>query len=481
MKITTRYLKKVFDKGAYGLRDVSLNIESGEFAVIVGESGSGKSTLLRLISGLEKPTAGEVYLDGLLADNIAAKNRRISMVFQEYVLYPRFTVWENLSVALERYKLSREEEDKRIKEVLKVFELTDVAGQLPKYLSGGQQQRVALARAVVAFPKAILFDEPLSNIAEKQRIDYLEYLKELKRKLPDVTFVYVTHNLNEAFHLADKLIVMKDGVVLQQGKRDFLMKNPYSAEVLRVLSPEADERNGEIYNIFADKWQRFDENGAAFEQPRYLKCFGDYDGKNLSFLDVNENVDDQFDYRFIGDCGRVIVGIPTDSIHGVGVFGDVAISADRISDNEFFLSDGTSICLKNISDFHGKLYFPLKEIELFDTEGNRCLAHYKVYVTSTRGKAVGKRILLSCGSMYSETPKFGSVRVVFGKNTKGEVGKKGLKIKRCLDEEILGEEKLCYCYLKGFDQYVAIRVPWNSPFLQKNKIRLDLSSVIIYN
>lgn len=481
MKITTRYLKKVFDKGAYGLRDVSLNIESGEFAVIVGESGSGKSTLLRIISGLEKPTCGEVYLDGLLADNIAAKNRRISMVFQEYVLYPRFTVWENLSVALERYKLSREEEDKRIKEVLKTFGLTDVAGQLPKYLSGGQQQRVALARAVVAFPKAILFDEPLSNIAEKQRVEYLEYIKELKRKLPDVTFVYVTHNLNEAFHLADKLIVMKDGVVLQQGKRDFVMKNPYSEDVLRALSPEADELNGALYNIFADKWQRFDENGAISEQPRYLKLLGEFDGKTLSFSGVEKKVDDEFDYRFIGDYGKVTVGIPSDSVHAVGVFGDIGITADRLSDNEFALADGTVVCLKNIDNFNGMLYFPIKEIELFDKEGNRCLAHYKVYVTSTNGRAIGKRIFLPSGSISSTPSRFGSVRVVFGKNTKGDVGKKGLKVKRCLDEEVLGDEKLCYCYLKGFDQYVAIRVPWSAPFLQKNKIGLDLSSVIIYN
>lgn len=379
MKIVSKYLKKVYDKGAYGLRDASVDIESGEFAVIVGESGSGKSTLLRLIAGLDKPTAGELYLDGLLADSIPAKDRNISMVFQEYVLYPKFTVWENIAVALERYHLTREEEDLRIRKILKTFDLVDVAGQLPKVLSGGQQQRVALARAVVTKPKAILFDEPLSNIAEKQRINYITYIKELKKQLPNVTFVYVTHNLMEAFMLADKLIVMSDGRILQQGKRNFVMENPYSEEVLFTLSPEAERSNYGIYNIFTDTVQAFDSNGAIGLQPQTLFLKGSYDGCILRFLEFTEAMDDNFNYRFIGDCGNILVGIPTERIHWQAVVGDIKIPAERVSEKELRLSDGSMLYMYDTVGFDGYIAFAKNSIELYSLDGNRLTAHYRVY------------------------------------------------------------------------------------------------------
>ena len=228
MRITAKYLKSVYDDGTYGLRDVNLDIGDGKFAVVVGPSGCGKTTLLKVIAGLCRQSSGELYFDGLSAAKIPARDRKIAMVFQEYLLYPKYTVWENLSLALEREHLSREEEETRISDALAMFGMERLAGQLPRVLSGGQQQRVALAKAVVTRPEAILFDEPLANIAEAQRAEYVEQLKNLKKKMPDTTFVYVTHKIGEALQLADMLVVMNDGVVLQSGSKHDVTEQPLS-------------------------------------------------------------------------------------------------------------------------------------------------------------------------------------------------------------------------------------------------------------
>lgn len=483
MKITARYLKKIYDKGVYGLRDASLQIDDGEFAVVLGESGCGKSTLLRLIAGLDKPTAGELYLDGLSAEGIAAKDRRIAMVFQEYVLYPKLTVWENLSVALERYGLSREEEEQAIADALKRFELVDVAGQLPRMLSGGQQQRVALAKAVVTRPKAILFDEPLSNIAEKQRAEYVEYLKELKRQLPRVTFVYVTHNLAEALSLADKLIVIKDGCVLQCDGKNVVLQKPSSIDVLTTLCPDAaTDADGYAYNPFAKSMQRFDKSGCLADMCQKLHLNGRYDGVALSFCGIKLNVDDNFRYRFIGNVGEVFVDVNVKNIHAKPSFDDVVLPAERVAPNTYKLCDGTEVTLV-LSDFCGSLCFAATDIELTDGNGNRLLAHYRVYTSTCTGRVVGAKLVLPCGNVeLAEKHTSRKVQVTFGKGVAAKPNKKGVTVKGCLDEELLGGKKLCYCRLDGFDNYVALWLPTDAPFLtEKTKLAIDATTINIRN
>lgn len=486
MKIVAKYLKKIYDGGAYGLRNVNLDIKSGDFLVILGESGSGKSTLLRVIAGLEKPTAGELYLDGILADGIAAKDRNVSMVFQEFLLYPRFTVWENVAAALERYRLPREEENKRVFEVLKAFGLTDVAGQLPKVLSGGQKQRVALARSLASKPKAVLFDEPLSNIAEKQRAEYIDYIKNLKQTLPDVTFIYVTHNVSEALQLADTVAVMKDGEILQAGKKDFVLKNPYNKEVLETFSPSLKEEEEGVYNVFSRSFQRFDENGNLIgAQPRRAFIPAVYDGKTLCFSDVKLKTDDDFNYRFIGKHGKVNVAIDTDLITTCDVYGNVSVSAEKISENEYLLTDGTVLYLASLQNFDGKLYFPLKSLVLYDDKGNRILTHYKVYTNKCQGLGVGKKVVFKCGKLYTDEKIRGKVEAVFGKFVHATVDKKGLTVSRCLDEEVFKNKKLCYCYLKGFDNYVAVWIDKKYNLFAKSKkqkkirLKVDVSTLKI--
>ncbi len=480
MKITARYLKKIYDKGVYGLRDASLQIDDGEFAVILGESGCGKSTLLRLIAGLDKPTAGELYLDGLSAADIAAKDRKIAMVFQEYVLYPKLTVWENLSVALERYGLSREEEECAIADALKRFDLVDVAGQLPRVLSGGQQQRVALAKAVVTRPKAILFDEPLSNVAEKQRAEYVEYLRVLKKQLPHVTFVYVTHNLAEALSLADKLIVIKNGCVLQCDDKNSVLQKPSTIDVLTTLCPNAvTDADGCAYNLFAKETQRFDENGCLVDVSQKLHLNGLYDGVELAFCGIKFKVDDNFRYRYIGKTGEVLVEIEAKNIKTNPSPDDIVLSAECVSQDTYRLSDGTEVKLC-LSDFCGKLCFSAADIVPMGN-GSRLLAHYRVYVNSCTGKTVGSKLILPCGTVdLSQRYRRQSVQVTFGKRVSATPSKKGITVKNCLDEELLGEKKLCYCRLDGFDNYVALWLPADAPFLtEKSKVVIDASTLNI--
>ncbi len=482
MKITARYLKKVFEKGAYALRDVSMDVPDGDFAVILGESGCGKSTFLRVIAGLEKPTAGELYLDGILADGIAAKDRNVAMVFQEYVLYPRFTVWENLALALSRYRLPREEEDRRIRDTLKQFELTDVAGQLPGQLSGGQQQRVALAKAVVTRPKAILFDEPMSNIAEPQRIKYAAYIKQLKESLPEVTFLYVTHNLSEAMLLADHLIIMKDGRVIQQGKKDFVLHNPDSQSVLETIAPSSIMDEDGMFNPYVGKKQRFDDNGLVGGQKKNLLLDGHFDGKILKFCDCEWSVDDNFSQRFIGEYGDVTVVVPTTSIHTRPVYGDIKISAERLSKNVFRLFDGTELFLNvDDKDFSGCLCFATTGMELSDKDGNRVLAHYRVYSNRCHGRLSGKKLILPCGKIFlAEKHPSSSVSVTFSNQTEAKPSKRGITVKKCLDEEVVGDKKLCYCYLKGFERYVALWLNAEEPYLtEKSRVEIDVSSLQI--
>lgn len=219
MNITAKYLTKVYNNGVYALDGFTADIKSGEFVAVLGASGCGKTTLLRLFAGLEKPTAGELYFNGVLFKDLPISKRDTAIVFQEYVLYPKMTVWENVAVALERYDLTRAEEEKRVYTVLSGLGLIKFRNQLPRNLSGGQQQRVALARALVRRPSLVLFDEPLSNIAPEQREEYISIIKSMKAELPRSTFIYVTHNPREAMSVGDKLLIMGNGRLFSTAKR----------------------------------------------------------------------------------------------------------------------------------------------------------------------------------------------------------------------------------------------------------------------
>jgi multiple sugar transport system ATP-binding protein len=208
------------------LKDVSLDIKSGEFMVFVGPSGCGKSTLLRAICGLEAISSGVLEIDHAVVNEVPPSKRGIAMVFQSYALYPHMSVYENISFALENQGLPKDEIRKKVEKVGELLQLTPYLARLPKALSGGQRQRVAIGRAIVRGAKVFLFDEPLSNLDAALRVQTRMEIAKLKRDMPNTTMVYVTHDQVEAMTLADRIVVLQAGRVEQVGTPMELYERP---------------------------------------------------------------------------------------------------------------------------------------------------------------------------------------------------------------------------------------------------------------
>ena len=198
------------------VRGVSIDIADGEFVVLVGPSGCGKSTLLRMIAGLETVSAGEIRIGTRIVNDVPPKARDIAMVFQNYALYPHMTVADNMSFGLRLKHTPPDEIADRVDRAARILGLEKLLGRLPRQLSGGQRQRVAMGRAIVRDPQVFLFDEPLSNLDAKLRVQMRTEIKELHQRL-ETTIVYVTHDQIEAMTMADKIVVLHDGIVEQIG------------------------------------------------------------------------------------------------------------------------------------------------------------------------------------------------------------------------------------------------------------------------
>ena len=212
--IELKNLTKVFGKDTQVIKDLNLNVNNGEFLVLVGPSGCGKSTTLRIIAGLEEATGGDVYIDDKRVNNIAPKDRDIAMVFQNYALYPHMTVYDNMAFGLKLRKFPKDDIRIRVQKAAEILEISDLMKRKPKQLSGGQRQRVALGRSIVRQPKVFLFDEPLSNLDAKLRVQMRTEIKKLHKRLK-TTMVYVTHDQVEAMTMGDRIAVMEDGIIHQ--------------------------------------------------------------------------------------------------------------------------------------------------------------------------------------------------------------------------------------------------------------------------
>ncbi|WP_235829582.1 ABC transporter ATP-binding protein [Clostridium nigeriense] len=207
------------------MKDISFNIENGEFIVILGPSGSGKSTLLDLICGFEDITEGEIKIDNKIINNIEPKNRNVSMVFQNYALYPHLTAYENIAFGMKIRKENKKDIDEKVKWAAKILKLEDCLKSKPKNLSGGQRQRIALARAMVRNPKCFLMDEPLSNLDAKLRNSTSNEIRNLHNELKATT-IYVTHDQVEALSMADKIVILNNGEIQQIGTPFEIYNNP---------------------------------------------------------------------------------------------------------------------------------------------------------------------------------------------------------------------------------------------------------------
>ena len=249
--------KKVSEKkrDVIAVKDFSMEIEDKEFVVLLGPSGCGKSTTLRMIAGLEEIDGGELYIDDVLVNDMESKDRDVAMVFQNYALYPHMSVFDKMAFAIRKRISDKKEVERKVREAAEILGITEYLNRKPRELSGGQRQRVAIGRAIVRNPKVMLMDEPLSNLDAKLRNQMRSELLKLRKRI-DATFVYVTHDQTEAMTLGDRVVVMKDGEVMQIGKPDEIYSNPASVFVATFIGnpqmnifPVSAYRKGEGYSI----------------------------------------------------------------------------------------------------------------------------------------------------------------------------------------------------------------------------------------
>ena len=305
--LSLRHIYKIYDGNVKAVSDFNLEIDDKEFIVFVGPSGCGKSTTLRMIAGLEEITAGELYIDGKLVNDMDPKDRDIAMVFQNYALYPHMTVYDNMAFGLKLRKASPQEIDSRVREAAAILGIEPLLARKPKALSGGQRQRVALGRAIVREPKVFLLDEPLSNLDAKLRVQMRTEITKLHHKLA-TTFIYVTHDQIEAMTMGTRIVVMKDGIMQQVDTPQFLYDSPQNLFVATFLgSPQM--------NLFNAVLSREGDNVyATFGSNRIL----------ISPEKANRIIDE----KYFGV--PVVLGIRPEDIHDEEVF--IANSPETIID-----------------------------------------------------------------------------------------------------------------------------------------------------
>jgi multiple sugar transport system ATP-binding protein len=253
-KVRLLSLKKIYEKNVVGVEDINLEIEDKEFCVLVGPSGCGKSTTLRLIAGLEAPTEGEIYIGDKEVSNVPPKDRNIAMVFQDYALYPHMTVYDNMAFALKLRKYPKVDVKKRVLYAAGILGIEELLSRKPRALSGGQRQRVAVGRAIVRNPLVFLFDEPLSNLDAKLRVEMRTEVKKLQRRL-SATTIYVTHDQVEAMTMGDKIVILNKGKIQQIGTSEMLYDHPINYFVAGFIgTPPMNFIEGAVENsIFSSK------------------------------------------------------------------------------------------------------------------------------------------------------------------------------------------------------------------------------------
>ncbi len=279
-QVLIRSLNKMYDE-VHAVKDVNLEIRDKEFLVLVGPSGCGKTTTLRMVAGLESITSGEVVIGNTVVNALPPMDRDIAMVFQNYALYPHMSVYNNMAFGLKMRKFDRAEIAKRVQAAAEILGIQNYLGRKPRQLSGGQRQRVALGRAIVRHPQVFLFDEPLSNLDAKLRVQMRVELKKIHNRL-STTAIYVTHDQVEAMTLGDRVVVMKDGVVQQVGEPLELYNAPVNRFVAGFIGSPA-MNFATVRMTGADGKMRADKAGFGIEVPAaFAPRLAPYTGRDVT-------------------------------------------------------------------------------------------------------------------------------------------------------------------------------------------------------
>ncbi|OQX96570.1 glycerol-3-phosphate ABC transporter ATP-binding protein [candidate division KSB1 bacterium 4572_119] len=287
-RVKLEKVSKIFDKDVVAVNEVDIDIRDKEFMVLVGPSGCGKSTTLRMVAGLEEISNGKIYIGDKVVNEIPPKDRDIAMVFQNYALYPHMTVFQNMAFGLKLRKYPKKEIESRVNEAAEILEIENLLNRKPKALSGGQRQRVAVGRAIVRKPKVFLFDEPLSNLDAKLRVQMRTEISKLHNRL-ETTMIYVTHDQMEAMTMGDRIVVMKDGFVQQIDSPLNLYNSPVNKFVAGFIgSPAMNFMTGTLRK---NNGIIFDEGNIQLEIPDvYFKDLTGYIDKKIVLGIRPENI-----------------------------------------------------------------------------------------------------------------------------------------------------------------------------------------------
>ena len=273
---------KVYPNGFEAVKDFNLEVEDQEFIIFVGPSGCGKSTTLRMIAGLEEISSGELKIDGRVVNDVEPKDRDIAMVFQNYALYPHMTVFDNMAFGLKLRKVPKDEIKKKVEEAAKILDLEKLLDRKPKALSGGQRQRVAMGRAIVRNPKVFLMDEPLSNLDAKLRVQMRSEIASLHNRLK-ATIIYVTHDQTEAMTLGTRIVVLKDGVIMQVDSPQKLYNEPNNLFVAGFIGSPQMNFIDAVCNVEGERVTlNFEKTSVVLPPAKAKKLIdGGYNGKTV--------------------------------------------------------------------------------------------------------------------------------------------------------------------------------------------------------
>jgi len=346
-------VSKSYDGENKAVDNINLEIMDKEFVVLVGPSGCGKSTTLRMIAGLEEISEGEIYIDAKLVNELSPKNRDIAMVFQNYALYPHMSVFDNLAFGLKIRKYKKEEIEKRVYQTAKILELESYLKRKPKSLSGGQRQRVAVGRAIVRHPKVFLFDEPLSNLDAKLRVQMRTEISKLHKRL-GATIIYVTHDQTEAMTMGDKIVIMKDGVVQQVDSPLNLYNFPNNKFVAGFIGSHTDSLS----------FISLDKNLSIDLPKKYNSLLGKYFNKEVTLGIRPEQI-------LLNDSGESLVHQQMCDIDIAEQMGNETILYFKLSGADFIARVNAIEKPKTGEKF--RLYFNLNNIHFYDSDNGEAI------------------------------------------------------------------------------------------------------------
>ena len=381
--VSLRHIYKKYPGGVTAVSDFNLEIKDKEFLVLVGPSGCGKTTTLRMVAGLEEISEGELYIGDRLVNDVAPKDRKIAMVFQNYALYPHMTVFENMAFGLKLNKTPKEEIKRRVEEAARILDITHLLDRKPKALSGGQKQRVALGRAIVRNPMVFLLDEPLSNLDAKLRAAMRTELTKLHNRV-GTTFIYVTHDQVEAMTMATRIVVMKDGLIQQVDTPQNLYDSPCNLFVAGFIgTPQMNFINGTLEKRGDDVYFNFEKESIKLPAEKANNpAVQEYLGQEVVVGLRPECIHDQPAQLAAYADSTVEAFVEVTELMGAEIYLYLNIGRSEEGDNKIkIVNDGTNLIARVSSRSTSragdviKVAFDTSRIHIFDKDTERCICH----------------------------------------------------------------------------------------------------------